>query len=104
MGSSFKWGTSVYDIKQFYQYYSCYGGWKPKRVEHSLALSGFYLALVGWGWVVSWCVTLSNSALEQARVKFFTVLEPGRMEDEDPTIKNPTFLSQAEQWLKLRFF
>ena len=46
-------------------------------------------------WLGDWCFTLCSSTLEQARDKFDTVLEPWQIRDEDPTIKNPIFLSQA---------
>jgi len=46
------------------------------------------------GWLVGWSVTLCNSALEQATDKFYTILEPGQIGDEDPAIKNPDFQPQ----------
>ena len=45
------------------------------------------------GWVVGWSVTLCSSALGAATDKFNTILERGQIAHEDPTIKNPKFLT-----------
>ena len=46
------------------------------------------------GWLVCWSVTLCSSTQEQATDMLYTILEPGQIGYEDPTIKNLNFPSQ----------